>query len=134
MEVQLAVLADGANVSQEGKLNILGEFNTIYGTEPPLLHPLMYFVAKVNISAGDGPSVVLRLRVVDAEGAPAAPELALHAAGKPPSDGTPAPLLVVIPIVQAVFRQFAEYTFELRGPSGPPLAEVALYVRPVPGA
>jgi len=44
MEVPLAVLADAANVSVEGKLNIFGIFNNISAGSFPALHPYMKLV------------------------------------------------------------------------------------------
>jgi len=132
MKCQLAVLADAANLSVEGKLNILGEFNTFAAVSAPMVHPLMYFVAKLQISAGDGAVVNLRLRVIDGEGQQLVfPELRIQGRGEHPSDGTLASMPIIVPIAQALFREFGEYTFELRGPSGPLLAEVPLYVRQV---
>lgn len=55
MDVKLAVLADAANVSREGKLNILGVFNVIYAASFPALHPPMYLVLNFeanNVEAG----------------------------------------------------------------------------------
>ncbi len=44
MDVPLAVLADAANVSVEGKLNIFGIFNSISAEKFPALHPQMQLV------------------------------------------------------------------------------------------
>lgn len=44
MEVTLALLADAANISREGKLNLLGIFNTIYANSFPAIHPKMQLV------------------------------------------------------------------------------------------
>jgi hypothetical protein len=55
MEVKLALLADAANVSREGKLNILGIFNTIHAGSFPAVHPKMYLVLSfetTNAEAG----------------------------------------------------------------------------------
>ena len=46
MDVSLAVLADAANVSREGKLNILGAFDTIHATKFPTTHPSMQLVIR----------------------------------------------------------------------------------------
>ena len=39
MEVKVALLADGANVSREGKLNLLGIFDTLFARSFPTTHP-----------------------------------------------------------------------------------------------
>ena len=48
MDVDLAVIADAANVSQEGKLNILGVFDTIWARVFPFRHASMVFVLRVR--------------------------------------------------------------------------------------
>jgi hypothetical protein len=50
MEVTVAVLADYANVSQDGKLNIMGIFQEINATSLPFVLPQMYLV--MSFSAG----------------------------------------------------------------------------------
>jgi hypothetical protein len=49
MDVTLAVLADFANSSADGKLNILGIFDTVYAEEYPAVHPEMKLVARFRI-------------------------------------------------------------------------------------
>jgi hypothetical protein len=44
MKVALALLADYANVSQEGKLNILGIFDRINAQNVPATHPQMQLI------------------------------------------------------------------------------------------
>jgi hypothetical protein len=65
---QLAVLADSANLSQEGKLNILREFNVLYAEGVPVTHPVLWFVAKMELGAADFGHHTTLLRVVDEEG------------------------------------------------------------------
>ena len=50
----MAILADEANVSQEGKLNVLGIFDRIAAAEFPVMHPRMVFAFRVEAEAGDG--------------------------------------------------------------------------------
>lgn len=44
MDVTLALLADAANISKEGKLNLLGIFNIIHTNAFPAIHPKMQLV------------------------------------------------------------------------------------------
>lgn len=48
MKVRLALLADYANVTTEGKLNILGIFDRISVAKVPAVHPLMQFVLRLE--------------------------------------------------------------------------------------
>src|SRR2546428_13107591 len=56
MEVKLAVLADGANVSREGKLNLLGIFDTLFARSFPTTHPQMQLVIRFEAAAGEAGS------------------------------------------------------------------------------
>ena len=68
MEVDLAVVADAANVSQEGKLNILGVFDTIWAREFPFRHAAMVFVVRFTADFPDTGSRQLQVRLIDADG------------------------------------------------------------------
>ncbi len=68
MEVDLAVIADAANVSQEGKLNILGVFDTIWAREFPFRHGTMVFVVRVTASFIEAGSHPMEVRLNDADG------------------------------------------------------------------
>jgi len=46
MQVKLALAADGANVSREGKLNLLGIFDTLFARSFPTTHPQMQLVIR----------------------------------------------------------------------------------------
>ncbi|MEX0892952.1 MAG: hypothetical protein WEB88_12365 [Gemmatimonadota bacterium] len=48
MQVKLALVADYANVTAEGKLNILGIFDRIHVGELPALHPQMHFILRLQ--------------------------------------------------------------------------------------
>ncbi|HEX6694746.1 MAG TPA: hypothetical protein VF035_08630 [Longimicrobiales bacterium] len=48
MQVKLALLADYANVTAEGKLNILGIFDRINVPEIPSIHPQMHLILRIE--------------------------------------------------------------------------------------
>lgn len=53
MNVAFALLADAANQSREGKLNILGAFGEIYATNFPARHPEMHLVLRLDASPAE---------------------------------------------------------------------------------
>ena len=53
MEVPLAVLADAANVSREGKLNIFGIFNRLWAVQFPAKHHQAELVMVFEADAGE---------------------------------------------------------------------------------
>lgn len=129
MDLQLAALADAANVSREGKLNILGEFNTLFTVGVPTSWPIMYFVAKVTASQMEGAEHTLQLRVLDEDAKLAAPILEMHARfGESTYPGVPYTGTIIVPVQNPVFQRFGEYTFELRR-ENTIICTLPLYVR-----
>ena len=69
MKIPMAFLADEANISQEGKLNVLGIFDRIAAAEFPVVHPRMVFAFRVQADFGDGGrSMPVAVRLVDDDG------------------------------------------------------------------
>jgi hypothetical protein len=65
----MALIADEANISQEGKLNVLGVFDRIAAAGFPTVHPRMVFAFRLEAEYGDGgSSVPVRVRLVDEDG------------------------------------------------------------------
>lgn len=53
MHVNFALFADAANISQEGKLNILGIFDAVQVAQLPALHPRSTFVLRLKANSQD---------------------------------------------------------------------------------
>jgi hypothetical protein len=69
MDVTLAVLADYANISQDGKLNIMGVFDAIYAEVFPTVHPEMKLVVQYEASTGDVQAThSIEIQLMDADG------------------------------------------------------------------
>lgn len=69
MKIPNAFLADEANLSQDGKLNVLGIFDRVAAPSFPTVHPKMVFVFRVQAEYGDsGRSFPIRVRLVDEDG------------------------------------------------------------------
>jgi hypothetical protein len=68
MEVTLALLADYANVSQEGKLNVMGVFNRIWAKKFPAVHPEMRLVFRLEAGLAErGTDKVIEVKLLDAD-------------------------------------------------------------------
>lgn len=53
MHISFAVFADAANLSQEGKLNVLGIFDALHVSGFPSLHPRAHFVVRLKGTSAD---------------------------------------------------------------------------------
>src|SRR5690606_21293706 len=69
VKIPMALVADEANISQEGKLNVLGGFDRIAAAHFPTVHPRMVFIFRVEAGYGDGGAAVpVRVRLIDEDG------------------------------------------------------------------
>lgn len=62
MHISFAVFADAANLSQEGKLNILGVFDAVQVAAFPTVHPRTHFVVRLKANADDAGSHKMSFR------------------------------------------------------------------------
>jgi hypothetical protein len=67
MNIQVAVLCDAAT-DDNGKLNLLGAFDTIYTQQLPAIHPQCSIALRVTFGHEDEGSHKLSLNFVDADG------------------------------------------------------------------
>src|SRR6266496_2037477 len=130
MNIQVAVLCDAAT-DDNGKLNLLGAFDTIYTRELPAVHPQCAVALRVTFLAGDEGKRQLNLNFVNADG---------HAIMRP----IPIPVDVVLPedmhfgtrnfiinIQQLKFEQAGLYSVDL-SLDGQAQASIPLLVKHVP--
>ena len=69
MNVSLAVLADYANISREGKLNILGIFNLINAHSVPAIHPQMQLIMALEADRSEAErDHKIEVELIDADG------------------------------------------------------------------
>ncbi len=132
MEIDLAVVADAANVSQEGKLNILGIFDTIWAREFPFRHSAMVFVLRVTADFTDTGAHQLQVRLMGADG-----EQLFKAEGPlkvpPGTPGRPVKPHVIMGLGGVSFPKPGDYSFEVIVDEQP-LRSVPLHVMPAPAA
>lgn len=65
----MAVLADGSNVTKEGKLNIFGIFDAIHLREFPGTHSLAHLILQFECNAVEfGQTKEIRIIAIDADG------------------------------------------------------------------
>lgn len=68
MHVSFALFADAANISQEGKLNILGVFDAVHVAQLPAIHPRATFVLRLKAQPQDAGRHALLLRWINPRG------------------------------------------------------------------
>jgi hypothetical protein len=68
MKVPLALICDAANVSREGKLNILGVFSALRARQFPCVHPSLTLVVGLEATYTERGEHSVDIRLVDADG------------------------------------------------------------------
>ncbi|MBA4370390.1 MAG: hypothetical protein C0418_02290 [Coriobacteriaceae bacterium] len=127
MEIKLAVLADYAAITDQGKLVLGGVFDTLILSRLPGVHPQMAVAVRMSASTGEGTKHALTLRLVDPEGADVVPPiegaLEFRSAGTLPGAGAQ----VVLHLNQIEFRAEGAYRFEILV-DGHPIGSIDLSV------
>ncbi|NIR43904.1 MAG: hypothetical protein GWN99_08055 [Gemmatimonadetes bacterium] len=130
MEIDLAVVADAANVSQEGKLNVMGVFDTIWAREFPFRHAAMVFVLRVRADFTEQGDHGLVVRLMDADGG----QLFKAEGPLKVPQGTPGRPLkphVILGLAGITFQRPGDYSFEVML-DGDHLKSIPLHVMKAP--
>lgn len=113
MEIALALLADYANVSREGKLNILGIFDRIFTQSVPATHPQMQLIMTLEADRVEADREhKIEVELIDADGTK------LFSIGgnlkfSPPPPGEKVRLNHVIQLNNLRFNHFGSYEFKI---------------------
>ncbi len=112
MRVPLAVLADYANVTIDGKLNIMGIFDVIIAHTLPTVHPQMQLVTRFEVEPAErGKTKQIEIKLLDADGkALLAREVSLELPEDIPL-GTSIPRIAVLNMIQ--FEKYGDYAFHV---------------------
>jgi hypothetical protein len=114
MKVKLAVVADAANVSQEGKLNIMGIFEAIRSPTIPARHAQLTVVVCLEADPSErGRSYTLDMDLMDEDGKSIQklPSLSFTA----PSEETPRPMMIraIATVTDLIFPKYGDYTLSI---------------------
>lgn len=98
MKVSFALFADAANLSQEGKLNILGVFDAVQVGQMPALHPRAHLVVRLKGTPADVGVHRIALRWLNPSGSELWSSEGQVELGQPPQQVTE----VDIPLIAAI--------------------------------
>ncbi len=114
MEVTVAVLADYANVSQDGKLNIMGIFQEINAPSLPLILPQMYLVLSFSAGPAEFGSVRnTRIALLHSDGQEILALEAQMQVPRPDRPGSRAYINEAIGLAGVTFEQPGDYAFSI---------------------
>jgi hypothetical protein len=124
MHISFAVFADAANLSQEGKLNILGVFDAVQVAGLPTIHPRTHFVVRLKANGDDTGSHKLTFRWLspfEEELWSSSGEMSVAQAANPVFD------LPIIAVVDLPLNVAGQYTMQVTL-DGQPTAAARLFV------
>ena len=69
MELRYALIADFANATQEGKLNVMGIFDRLFAVSFPAVHRQLFLITSIQTDPEDeGESREIELQMINADG------------------------------------------------------------------
>jgi hypothetical protein len=130
MNVQVAVLCDAAT-DDNGKLNLLGAFDTIYARELPAIHPQCAVALRLTFFAEDEGKHLLKLSFVDADGRPVMPPMEIPVEIALPEDLHFGTRNFIVNIQHLKFEQPGLYSVDV-SLDGEPQTSIPLLVKTLP--
>jgi hypothetical protein len=132
MNIQVAVLCDAAT-DDNGKLNMLGAFDTIYTQQLPAVHPQCSIALRVTFGHEDEGGHQLRLNFVDADGRSIMPGIDIPVQVVLPGDSHFGTRNFIVNIQQLKFENPGLYSIDLTL-DAEPHASIPLLVKHNPPA
>ena len=113
MNIQVAVLCDAAT-DDNGKLNLLGSFDTIFTPQLPAVHPQCAVALRVTFNPGDEGPHKFKLNFVNADGHSIMPPIEIPVAVALPDDVHFLTRNFIINIQQLKFAEAGLYSVDVR--------------------
>ena len=113
MNIQVAVLCDAAT-EDNGKLNLLGAFDTIFAPQLPAVHPQCAVALRVTFQPGDEGGHKLKLNFVDADGKSIMPPIEIPVSVALPDDAHFLTRNFIVNIQQLKFGEEGVYSVDVR--------------------
>ena len=113
MNIQVAVLCDAAT-EDNGKLNLLGAFDTIYASQLPAVHPQCAVALRITFFATDEGERQLTLNFINADGRSIMPPIEVPVAVALPEDAHFLTRNFVVNIQQLRFAEAGLYSVDIR--------------------
>jgi hypothetical protein len=127
MTIQVAVLCDAAT-DYNGKLNLLGSFDTIFAPQFPTVHPQCSVAIRIAFDRDEEGAHTLSLNFVDEDGQPIMKGMRIAVDIAFPADATFISRNMVVNILQLVFTKPGLYSVDL-AMDDRPLSSIPLSVK-----
>ena len=112
MDIQIAVLCDAAT-DNNGKLNILGAFDTIHTSQLPAVHPQCAIALRLTFNKIEEGAHKVRLSFVDEDGKPVMRSIELPVSVSVPDEAMFVSRNFIVNIQQLKFEKTGLYAIDL---------------------
>jgi hypothetical protein len=112
MNIEAFLLCDAAT-DQQGKLNILGAFDTIFAKQMPATHPACAVALRVRFGAIENGKHRVRLQIIDFDGKPVSPKLEAEMTVRVPEDIDSTAANLVLNIQGQKFENYGKFRIDL---------------------
>jgi hypothetical protein len=130
MNIQVAVLCDAAT-EDNGKINLLGAFDTIYAPQLPSVHPQCAVALRVVFMSGDEGERKLKLNFVNADGQSIMPPIEMPVAVALPDDAHFVTRNFIVNIQGLKFAEAGLYSVDIQL-DGESRTSIPLHVKNLP--
>jgi len=130
MNIEAFLLCDAAT-EQQGKLNILGAFDTIYARQLPTIHPACAIALRIRFTKSEEGRHPVKILIIDEDAKPVGPKLEgnINVKIREGMDSTIANL--VLNIQRLKFEQYGTYRIDLTI-DNQTISDLSFTVREVP--
>jgi hypothetical protein len=112
MDIEAFLLCDAAT-QQQGKLNVLGAFDTIWSKKVPTMHPACAIAARIRFEKIEDGNHSVRIQIIDQDGRNIGPKLEGNIFVKTPPNAESSGTNLILNIQRLEFKQYEKYRIDL---------------------
>ncbi len=112
MNIEAFLLCDAAT-EQQGKLNVLGSFDTIFSKQMPTIHPACSVALRIRFEKVEDGEHKVRLQIIDLDGKPISPKLEGNVNVRVPDNVDSSAVNLILNIQGQKFEKFGKFNIYL---------------------
>jgi hypothetical protein len=112
MDIEAFLLCDAAT-DQQGKLNVLGAFDTIWAKKLPAIHPACAIAARIRFEKVEEGNHPIRICIIDEDGKSICPKLEGNMNVRIGDDVDSTATNIVLNIQRLKFEKYGQYRIDL---------------------
>jgi len=130
MNIEAFLLCDAAT-QQQGKLSVLGAFDTIFANEMPIKYPACAIALRIRFDKIEGGNHPFRIHIIDEDGNSIGPKLEGNVKVQVPDNVESTVSNFILNIQQLGFKKYGQYRIDL-AIDGQTSSSLPFYVTEIP--